>query len=109
MIPFAKGVGRKLGLGSARAADFLAGGSKRANKINELAAKRVTQARAAGMTGPQAAKHNVAIRMRQMQLGKMYGGMAVGGGILASQGKSKSSYNPQRPNTQTARGTGRYA
>lgn len=106
---FLKGAARKMGMGSQRAADYLQGGSKNAMRIADKANERVAQATAMGRTGPGINPHDVAIRMRQMQIGRRYAAGAVGLGVLGSQGNNRSSYRPPRPNTQMGQGSGRFA
>lgn len=112
MMPMAKKLGRAMGFGSQRAANYLSRGSKNAEKINARAATRAQEARDAGLRGPQFSRHNIAIRARQQQLA-IRGGIGIGGvGIMgfAGRNRSGSSYDPQvTPMTSTPPGSGRFA
>ena len=109
MNPILRKTAKVLGMDSARAANYLGKGSKNAMRLNQKAAARVAKARSLGATGAGITNHNMAIRMRQTQLGIGYGGAALGIGAVGSQSKNRSSYNPARPMTQAPSGTGRYA
>lgn len=113
MMPMAKKLGRAMGFGSQRAANYLSRGSKNAAKINARAATVSQAARAAGQTGPQFSPHNIAIRARQQQLA-IRGGVGGVGGVgmmgFAGRNRSGSSYDPQvAPMTSTPPGSGRFA
>lgn len=109
MNPILRKTAKVLGMDSARAANYLGKGSKNAMRLNQKAVARVAKARSLGVTSATLTNHNMAIRMRQAQLGMGYGGAAVGVGVIGSQAKNRSSYNPARPMTQAPSGTGRYA
>lgn len=82
-----------LRMDAASAMDYVTGTSRGAKKLMKRA-------------GHDAA---LAAKYRQRNLGIRYGAGALGLGVLGSQPKNRSSYRPPRPNTQTARGSGRYA
>lgn len=109
MNGFLRGAAKAMRMDSSRAATYLAGGSKNATRIMDKAATRSAQAVAMGVTGPGATPHNMAIRMRQAQIGRRYAAGAVGMGVLGSQGNNRSSYRPPRPMTQAPSGSGRFA
>jgi len=109
MNAFMRGAAKAMRMDSTRAATYLGRGSKNATKLMDAAGLQATAAAAAGKTGPNYAQHNIAIRMRQKQLGMRYGAGAVGVGVVGSQGKNRSSYRPPRPMTQAPSGSGRFA
>lgn len=104
-----KALGRAMGMGSERAAEYLAKGSKNATKLMTRAAEAEAKYAAKGLTGPQYAAHNMAIRARQTQIGLRYGAVGAGVAALGNQSKNRSSYRPTRPMTQAPAGSGRYA
>ncbi len=109
MNGFLRGAAKAMRMDSSRAATYLAGGSKNAARITNKATTRAAAAASMGITGPGASPHNMAIRMRQAQIGRRYAAGAVGAGVLGSQGNNRSSYRPPRPMTQAPSGTGRFA